>query len=247
MTVEKIPFSRKQVLSNLLGTMEMKANQKSLLLIHDTDDGIAPVLIGDPVRLGQVLLNLISNAIKFTEHGQVKFQCSLIAADNESNTVRFSVSDTGIGIEESRLTKIFESYEQEDSGTTRKYGGTGLGLSISRQLVELMGGTLQVESTKNVGSLFHFTLTFPLGQDGGLRTEDGRQKTEDGRHERGIEVERLRGVRVLVVEDNEMNQFVAKSILMKWNMEVFQARNGKKAIEFLENEKCDIILMDKHM
>jgi PAS domain S-box-containing protein len=238
MTVERIPFSRKEVLSRLLSTMEMKASQKSLLLLHETDDNIAPVLIGDPVRLGQVLLNLINNAIKFTDHGHVEFRSTLLSADSLTNTIRFSVSDTGIGIDELRLDRIFESYEQEDSGTTRKYGGTGLGLSISRQLVELMGGTLVVESTKNVGSTFHFTLTFPIAQD---------RETEDGRQETRIDTERLSGKRVLVVEDNEMNQFVAKSILKKWNMVVYQARNGKKAVELLATDKFDIILMDKQM
>jgi two-component system, sensor histidine kinase len=185
-----------------------------------------------------VLINLVSNAIKFTEKGEVTVACHFVKAEQGTHTLHFAVKDTGIGIDASRLSKIFESYEQENISTTRQFGGTGLGLSISRQLVELMGGKLTVDSVKDQGSTFHFTITLPVGEDASLKS----------RHrEIVIDPEKLRGVRVLVVEDNEMNQFVAKSILLKWNMKVSQARNGRQAIEFLQNQEIDIILMDKQM
>ncbi len=238
MTIEETSFSLKDVFKRVIGTMEIKAGQKSIQLLHSIDDQTAPVLMGDPTRLGQVLLNLVSNAIKFTNQGQVRVEARLSASDNLTNTIHFSVIDTGIGIDKAHLDKIFLSFEQGGSKIAREYGGTGLGLSISRQLVELMGGMLEVESEKNKGSNFHFTLTLKRSNK---TTLTGSQK------KLVIDFEKLKGRRVLIVEDNEMNQFVAKSILTLWKMEIFQARNGKKAIEFLTDNECDIILMDKQM
>ncbi len=238
LTLEAVPFTVDDVFKRLVTSMEIKASQKSIKLTCSIDPQIAPVLEGDPTRLGQVLLNLVSNAIKFTDKGEVTVTSKLINAEDGKNTLYLAVKDTGIGIDPSRIERIFESYEQESLSTTRQFGGTGLGLSISRQLVELMGGRLMVDSVKNQGSTFHFSITLPVGNDSGLN---------NNKNEIEIDPEKLRGVRVLVVEDNDMNQFVAKSILLKWNMQVFQAKNGKQAIEFLEAHECDIVLMDKQM
>jgi signal transduction histidine kinase/CheY-like chemotaxis protein len=238
LTIEKTSFTLADVFNRIISSMEIKATQKSLRLVHLPDSSVAKVLEGDPVRLGQILLNLVNNAIKFTDQGYVEISYQLVAENAQTNTIRFSVTDTGIGIEKSRIGKIFESYQQENQSTTRQYGGTGLGLSISRQLVELMGGKLLVESEKNKGSSFHFTLVLNQSIDNSY-LERGKETV--------IDPEKLRGCKVLVVEDNEMNQYVAKSILRKWNMEVFQARNGQKAIDFLSHHECDIILMDKQM
>jgi CheY-like chemotaxis protein len=238
LTLEAVPFTVDDVFKRLVTSMEIKASQKSIKLTCSIDPQIAPVLEGDPTRLGQVLLNLVSNAIKFTDKGEVTVTSKLINAEDGKDTLYFAVKDTGIGIDPSRIERIFESYEQESLSTTRQFGGTGLGLSISRQLVELMGGRLMVDSVKNQGSTFHFSITLPVGNDSGLN---------NNKNEIEIDPEKLRGVRVLVVEDNDMNQFVAKSILLKWNMQVFQAKNGKQAIEFLEADECDIVLMDKQM
>ncbi len=238
LSLETTPFSLQDVFTRVVSSMEIKASQKSLRLTSDIDPDAAPVLLGDPTRLAQVLLNLVSNAIKFTEKGEVIVKCLLVKAEQGTNTLCFKVIDTGIGIDESRLSKIFESYEQENTSTTRQYGGTGLGLSISRQLVDLMGGILTVDSIKNQGSTFLFTISLPVGD---------KSAFQGPRRKIVIDPEKLRGVRVLVVEDNEMNQFVAKSILLKWNMMVFQARNGRQAIEFLQDQDYDIILMDKQM
>lgn len=238
LTLEKIPFSIADVFKRITGSMEIKASQKSLRLVTFLDPNITKVLEGDPGRIGQILLNLVGNAIKFTSQGFVEVSCKLVAEDSESNTLDFSVVDTGIGIDQSRIRKIFESYEQEETSTTRQYGGTGLGLSISRELVELMGGKLSVESEKSKGSRFHFTLKL-------MRSSDVSYL--DRGKEIVIDTEKLRGRKVLIVEDNDMNQFVARTILKKWNMEVFQARNGQIAIDFLSSHDCDIVLMDKQM
>jgi len=238
LTLENTPFILSDIFKRVNSSMEVKATQKSLALIQSLDNRVAPVLDGDPVRLGQILLNLVSNAIKFTEKGHVEVACKLVIEDEHTNTIDFSVTDTGIGIDESKRAKIFESYQQEDDSTTRQFGGTGLGLSISKQLVELMGGELTVESEKNKGSRFGFTLTLNRSLNNSF-TSRNREIT--------IDPEKLRGKRVLIVEDNEMNQFVAKGILSKWNMEIFQVRNGQKAIDFLLHNECDIVLMDKQM
>ncbi len=238
MTIEETSFSLNDVFKRILGSMEIKASQKSLSLVHSIDDQITQVLIGDPTRIGQVLLNLINNAIKFTDQGQVKVEAKIISTNGLSDTIQFSVSDTGIGIEKSHLNKIFQSFEQENSSTARQYGGTGLGLSISKQLVELMGGELVVDSEKNKGSNFRFNLTLKRSLNKSMADQESKMV---------IDFEKLKGRKVLIVEDNEMNQYVAKSILTIWKMEIFQARNGKKAIDFLANNSCDIILMDKQM
>jgi PAS domain S-box-containing protein len=238
MILETIPFELSEVFRRVVSQMEVKANQKSLILFHALDERIAPVLEGDPVRLGQILLNLVSNAIKFTEKGQVGIFCRLVEENAGTNTIHFSVTDTGIGIAPDRLNRIFESYEQEADSTSRRYGGTGLGLTISRQLVERMGGRLSVESEKNRGSVFHFTIKLSRNLE---KTVAALGK------EMVIDPEKLRGRRVLIVEDNEMNRFVARSILAKWNMDIHQVGDGKQAVEFLTQNDCDVVLMDKQM
>jgi len=237
LTLEKNPFNLSDLIGQIAASYGLKASEKSIELRYYIDKTISKYLIGDKVRIGQVLANLVSNAIKFTEKGYIEINCKLLAEEGGSDRIYFSIRDTGIGIDDSRLDKIFESYQQEDISTTRQYGGTGLGLSISRQLVEMMGGNLKVISTKGQGSTFYFTLKFQMGSD-----------IEEEKHQESlIDQEKLRGIKVLVVEDNEMNQFVAKSILKKWNVEVFLAHNGKAAVDFLTSQTCDIVLMDKQM
>jgi PAS domain S-box-containing protein len=238
MSLETTPFGLAQIFKRLSGPMDVKARQKSLTLIHSIDERIAPVLKGDPTRLNQVLLNLVNNSIKFTEKGSITLSAKLVSSSESGNTIEFSVADTGIGIDKDRLDIIFQSFEQESVSTTRQFGGTGLGLSISRQLVELMGGELKVESKKYLGSRFYFSLNLETDSASSISSSDKKVV---------IDFEKLRGRKVLIVEDNEMNQFVAKSILRMWNMDIYQARNGQKAIVLLTEQTYDIILMDKQM
>jgi hypothetical protein len=171
MELEQLSFSVRESVKEALRTLDLMASKKGLDLCSEFGPGLPPVLVGDPGRLRQVLLNLVNNAIKFTEQGEVAVQVRLERVDDQEAEIRFSVSDTGIGLSESQQKVIFEAFRQADGSTTRRYGGTGLGLSISRRLVELMGGRLRVESQPGQGSTFHFTACLKLIPVG-IRTRD---------------------------------------------------------------------------
>jgi CheY-like chemotaxis protein len=194
------------------------------------------VLVGDPVRLHQIILNLVSNAVKFTTKGKITVSVCLLKEYDEKVAIEFAVTDTGIGITEDKITKIFENFQQATSGTSRLYGGTGLGLAIVKQLVEPQGGSIQVKSKINEGSTFSFTLNF--------------QKTKD---EAGLELEteeldkEIKNLKVLVVEDIALNQLLMKTLLDDFGFECDIAGNGKIAIEKLQLKSYDIILMDLQM
>jgi two-component system sensor histidine kinase/response regulator len=161
MTVESIDFELDQVLENVIGLISEKAAAKNLELIVEIDADVPHSLIGDPLRIGQVLINYANNAVKFTEQGNIAIRVAVARASSRELILNFSVSDTGIGLDEEQRNRLFQSFEQADSSTTRKYGGTGLGLAISRQLVSLMGGEVGVDSKLGTGSTFWFTV--PLG------------------------------------------------------------------------------------
>lgn len=237
LSLEKIGFNLKEVLSQTIKSCYYKAEEKGIVLESGIDKNIADILMGDPTRIGQIIINLLNNAIKFTSEGSVKLNCSLIKATKNSNLIIFEVIDTGIGIETNKLTTIFESFSQEDSSTTRKYGGTGLGLSISKQLVELFNSTLQVKSIKGKGTTFYFSIEFPIGSSMDLV----ENKTPL------IHPDALKNKRILVVEDNQINQFLVISLLKKWNVILDVAENGKIAIEKLNEQSYDVILMDMQM
>lgn len=237
LTIEKIGFNLKQILTQTIKSIYYKAEEKGITLESKIDDKISNVLIGDPTRIGQILINLLNNSIKFTPDGSVKLYCSLIEKSELHNKILFEIIDTGIGIEKDKLATIFESFSQEDSSTTRKYGGTGLGLSISKQLVELFNGELKVKSTKGKGTTFYFTVEFPIGIAKDL-IED--EKTE-------IQIDSLKNKKILVVEDNQINQFLVISLLKKWELILEVADNGAIAIEKIKENKYDLILMDMQM
>jgi len=192
--------------------------------------------VGDPVRLHQIILNLISNAVKFTSKGSITVNVSLISDDDKKVTIEFSVKDTGIGIPENKIDKIFENFQQASSGTSRLYGGTGLGLAIVKQLVEPQGGSIRVESQVNEGSTFSFTLSF-------LKT------TENAEPEVELEEPDMdnSNIKVLVVEDIPLNQLLMKTLLDDFGFERDMASNGRIAIEKLEAKEFDVILMDLQM
>jgi CheY-like chemotaxis protein len=204
--------------------------------VKEYDKRIPEVLVGDPVRLHQVILNLISNAVKFTSKGKITVGVHLLNEDEEQVTIEFSVTDTGVGIPENKLEKIFENFQQASSGTSRLYGGTGLGLSIVKQLVEPQGGTISVKSKVDEGSTFSFILSFKKTKD------DAELVTEI------VELDtQIKNIKVLVVEDIALNQLLMKTLLDDFGFERDIAANGKVAIENLENKSYDIILMDLQM
>jgi PAS domain S-box-containing protein len=237
LTIEKIGFNLKEILSQTIKSIYHKAEEKRIILESNIDNDIAEILIGDPTRIGQIIINLLNNAIKFTFKGSVRLNCHLINKTKKSNTIKFEIIDTGIGIEEDKLLKIFDSFSQEDCSTTRKFGGTGLGLSISKQLVQIFNSNLKVRSVKGKGSTFYFTVKFPIGSSNDLVEKDYSL----------IHTDVLKNKRILVVEDNQINQFLVISLLKKWKTILDTAENGKVAIEKLNTRNYDIILMDIQM
>jgi len=236
MTFEEVPFKLISSISAMLHVFETKIQEKNLELVTEYDSNIPQVLLGDPVRLHQIILNLVSNAIKFTSKGKITVSVHLLSEDEESSTVEFAISDTGIGIEESKIDNIFDNFQQATSGTARLYGGTGLGLAIVKQLVEPQGGTVTVKSKMDEGSTFSFTLPFKKANANELmETETVELETE------------IKNVKILVVEDMPLNQLLMKTLLDDFGFERDIAENGKIAVEKLQNESFDIILMDLQM
>ena len=236
MTFEKTPFKMKSSVSAMLHLFEPKIQEKNLKLVKEYDTKIPDVLIGDSVRLHQIILNLVSNAVKFTTKGKITVSVHLLYEDAEKVIIEFAVSDTGIGIPEDRLDKIFENFQQASSHTSRLYGGTGLGLAIVKQLIEPQGGTIRVKSEMGQGSTFSFTLSFlKTNAEAQLHNEILELNTE------------IKNIKVLVVEDIPLNQLLMKTLLDDFGFEREIAENGKIAIEKLEENEYDVILMDLQM
>jgi len=236
MTFEKIPFKMDTSLSAMLHLFEPKIQEKNLELIKLYDKNIPDVLIGDPVRLHQIILNLVSNAVKFTESGKITVSAKLISENQDSVTLEFAISDTGIGISEEKIETIFDVFQQASSGTSRLYGGTGLGLAIVKQLVEPQGGSIKVKSKTGQGTTFSFTLSFQKTEEKAVADMDFVKLDPD-----------IKNIRVLVVEDIALNQLLMKTILNEFGFEFDVASNGKIAIEKLKDNAYDIILMDLQM
>lgn len=227
-----------QILDNVFTTLQFRAEEKGLIFQVDCDPAIPPALCGDPVRLQQILINLAGNAVKFTEKGRVHVGARLLEQHTGRCRLRFEVTDTGIGMTPEQLSIVFESFRQASSDTTRKYGGTGLGLSISKQLVELFGGRIDVESTPGVGSTFSVELELTLS------TEQRKPETST------IDAaETLRGMRILLAEDNYFNQVVAIETLelLIPGVVVQAVENGREAVERVQAEPFDVVLMDVTM
>jgi PAS domain S-box-containing protein len=236
MTFEQIPFKLSLSISAMLHLFETKIQEKNLELVKEYDYKIPDVLVGDPVRLHQIILNLVSNAVKFTAKGRITVSVRLVNEDEKQATIEFSVADTGIGIAENKIQNIFDNFQQASSGTSRIYGGTGLGLAIVKQLVEPQGGTISVKSKVNEGSVFSFTLPFQkTNAEAALETEIFELDSE------------IKNIKVLVVEDMALNQLLMKTLLDDYGFDRDIASNGKIAIEKLEAKNYDIILMDLQM
>ncbi len=236
MSFEHVPFKLALSISAMLHLFETKIQEKNLELIKEYDSRIPQVLLGDPVRLHQIILNLISNAVKFTSKGKITVSVRLLKEDDDIVTIEFAVSDTGIGIAESKISSIFENFQQASSITSRLYGGTGLGLAIVKQLVEPQGGTISVKSKVDEGSTFSFILPFH-------KTKEQAASEIDL-----VEVDaEIKNIKVLVVEDIALNQLLMKTLLDDFGFERDIAANGKIAIEKLQKNTYDIILMDLQM
>ena len=239
MTIEKCEFGIHEVLKGVISVMRPRTQEKGLKMISQIDQQIPHTIKGDPVRLNQILTNLISNAIKFTEKGSVTIEVHAIHNEKQDLLLQFKVTDTGIGIFEDKLPVIFENFVQASADTTRKFGGTGLGLAIVKNLVELQEGKISVSSTPGLGSTFTVHLPFE------------RIDTRIGNPVEVIETvesfDALRGVRLLVAEDNAVNQLLVKKVLLKAGCKVDLAMNGAEAIEYLKANKYDAVLMDIQM
>lgn len=237
---EEIGFSVRYQLSAVLDTFLYQSKDKGIDLKYTIDNDVNEVLLGDPARLNQVLINLVSNAIKFTHVGEISINVSVEKVNGNLRYIRFEVRDTGVGISEEKIHHIFDSFTQADASVTRRYGGTGLGLTIVKELIELQDGTIEVDSEENVGTTFTFIIPYQVGKQDDLVYERSNTIKQAVEHD-------LTGVKVLLVEDNEVNRLFANSILAKWGCQVDSAENGHVALEKVKNYDFEIILMDVQM
>jgi len=235
---EKIPFNLTDLLPSLINTFTYQAREKKLNLGYSIDDKLNKILLGDPVRLNQILINLISNAMKFTHSGSIHVNCTSDRDQKNVCWVRIEVSDTGVGIPMEKINTIFESFSQADASVTRRYGGTGLGLTIAKQLVELQNGRITVISQEQVGSTFIVLLPY-------TKTKS-ISKTASVTEKKNLESKEY-ALDVLLVEDNDINRLYAKTILKNWNCFTETAENGLVAIEKLKANNFDVVLMDVQM
>lgn len=236
---EQIGFNMNDLLESLIRTFSFQAQEKRISLAYSLKKDANQIYIGDPVRLNQILINLLGNALKFTHQGSITINCWVKKKETNKNTVAFEVSDTGIGIPKDKLGTIFESFSQADASVTRKYGGTGLGLTIVRQLVELQKGKIAVKSEEGKGSSFTFYIPYELGNKENIK---GSLQKESPLLKKGLDF-----FSVLLVEDNDINRLYASSILKIWDCKIDMAENGFVAVEKIKNENYDIVLMDIQM
>lgn len=236
--LENVRFSLSAMLSSVVGMFEAQVKEKKLAFVLETDGRIPEYVVGDELRLSQVLFNVCGNALKFTEQGGVTLRTVLVEENDEKVTLCFSVIDSGVGMTQAQLAGLFQPFAQADSSTTRKYGGTGLGLVISKLLVEMMHGRIDVTSEPGRGSTFRFTVA--LGRASG-REEEAECPPSEG------SLTALRGKRILLVEDNEINKEIAVALLKTFGCTVLVASNGAQCLELLETHVVDGILMDVQM
>lgn len=235
MQVETIDFDIHEILSEIIEMTKLRVAEKDLVVKSFVDPRMTERICGDPIRLKQIMINLVGNAIKFTEEGGIRIEIRAISETDTHITLRFSVTDSGIGILSEDLDKIFDAFNQADVSTTRKYGGTGLGLAISNKLVQLMGGDrLYVSSEFNVGSTFFFTLTFSkrVSLDTAISVTLPHSQTT---------------YKLLLVDDHALNLRLAEEILTKHHHAIVSVRSGQEALRAVENEAFDAILMDLQM
>lgn len=241
---EHIGFNLKSFFSTLISSFSYAAKQKGISITLNFDPYIDKVVIGDPVRLNQVISNLIGNAVKFTRRGYVKVYALKISEENGIGNFQFIIDDSGIGIPEDKIQKVFENFEQGDIDTNRKFGGTGLGLAIVKKLAEAQNGTVDVQSKMGRGTKFTVSLKFEIGSEDENIDES---KTTKPTYESSTNQLDLSKNKLLLVEDNEVNLLYTRKILQNWNCDPDIAKNGLVALELLKENKYDLILMDVRM
>lgn len=235
--VEKLPFKIIDKVTTIVQSFIYKAEEKGVALIYQNSIPPDLIIVGDPYRLNQILNNILSNAVKFTEKGKIVITTRIKSFEDQIATIQFIIKDTGIGISEKNLKEIFEPFVQADPAISRKYGGTGLGLTICKSLLEMQGGSLSVASTAGVGSTFTINIPYLISEQ------------EDEKPDAPLELDytRLKGRRILLAEDVELNQFIARHLLESWGIEVTVANNGREALVAVEKNNYDLVLMDIQM
>lgn len=237
-TFEVIDFSIPELLKNIRLSLLEKAREKGLELKLSIDEELSAVVMGDPVRLGQILTNLINNAIKFTANGKVSISAFFVSRNKVQTIIDFEVTDTGIGIPKDKMERIFERFTQANADTNRKYGGTGLGLAITKRLIELQGGNIQVESTPEIGSSFKFGLSFKNGSNELIIAREPVPSKA---------LKNLKGIKVLMAEDNEINVILVKQFMKLWQVECDVVGNGLLALQQVQLKDYDMVFMDLQM
>jgi signal transduction histidine kinase/DNA-binding response OmpR family regulator/HPt (histidine-containing phosphotransfer) domain-containing protein len=235
--MESVDFQLEDTLDNISTLVGIKTQEKGLELLFKTDPSVPTALVGDPLRLGQILINLSNNAVKFTDTGEIVISTELVQKDDTQVTLKFSVQDTGIGMTSEQAARLFQPFMQADTSTTRKYGGTGLGLTISKRLAEMMGGDIWVESEPGKGSTFSFTANFGLGKE---KAKKRFTPSQD-----------LRGMKVLVVDDNATSRDILQGMLESFSFDVTLAASAQEGLTELEkaseNQPFEIVIMDWKM
>ena len=237
--LEKAVIDIPKFIQNVSSSFVKQAEEKEVVFEVNVDPDLKRSVLADPTRLNQVLTNLLSNALKFTSKGSVVLEVKAISINSDTNTIQFSVKDTGIGIAEDKKQQIFEQFTQADVKTTRKYGGTGLGLTISQKLVRLMGGNMEVESKYHKGSRFYFEITLPV--------HNSRKKAIISEPGSVTDDQKLKGYKVLIAEDNPVNMIIASKFLDKWGVSYQKAKNGLEAVSLFGQNNFDMVLMDLEM
>ncbi len=236
-SIETTPFNLNETIRRTLSIFGEKAKQTNVSLDIELMDDRGIMHLGDPHRLSQVLFNIVGNAMKFTQAGYVRVTSHLARGENDICLVSFSIEDTGVGMDMAYLTKVFEAFTQEDASVTRKFGGSGLGLSIARNIVHIMGGTLEIESEKGKGTRVNIRIPMRISNE----------KTKQDIVEITDLQKSLKGLRILAVEDNELNRMVLQVILKKCEVVLTIAHNGQEAIDLIQQQEFDLVLMDVQM
>lgn len=232
-------FDLHELIQSVISIFEMKSSEKDVELTYEIDSDVPQYVVGDSIHLNQIMYNLLGNAVKFTEAGEVKLKISMSEDEDDKQVIKFEVTDSGIGMADGVTDKIFDSFTQAESETTRKFGGTGLGLAIVKKLVELQGGTIDVKSKVGQGSSFTIQLKFTKAPAKKRNKLDMASQSE--------QFELLEGLKILLVEDNPINQLVTKDLLEEKGIQVTIAANGQIALDILKDEKFNIVLMDMQM
>lgn len=236
--LENRHFSLKDTINDTVAIISNNALEKLLKVKVNIDNSLQPALMGDPARIRQILINILGNAIKFTEKGYIHIKCEVISSTIHQQKISISITDTGVGMDQSYLdgNNLFKKFTQEDRSTARKYGGTGLGMAITYELIQLMGGTVHVTSEKGKGTCVKLSLSLKTGDINLVESNAVKYNFNE-----------LNGLKVLLAEDNEMNRLVAINTLSYFGIQVTEAENGLIAVELLKKEPYDVVLMDLHM